>query len=202
MLKKSVLAIMVISFMLCYSLSGHTAQEPLKIAVIDIKRVINTSKYGQEVMDQLQKKYEELQAKLENKGKELEMLKEEIEKKSHLWSQEMREKKQSEYQKKLRELKTMQEDAQFEMQELERKLLDPVFKELEVVIKNFVEKEKYDLIFEKTQPGIYFASARIDLSPQIVDLFNRHYEEMKGKKPATEPVKPKEPAKPTGTPKR
>lgn len=179
---------------LVFPLSSYTSQEPIKIAVIDIKRVINTSKYGQEVMDQLQKKYEELQAKLESKGKELEALREEIEKKGPIWSQEMREKKQSEYQRKLREFKTLQEDAQFEMQELERKLLDPVFKELEIVIRNFVEKEKYDLILEKTQPGIYFVSTRIDLSPVIVDLFNKHYDELKRKRTTTEPGKPKEQA--------
>ncbi len=174
----------------------------VKIGMIDIKRVINTSKYGQEVMEKLQKKYEELQAKLEAKGKELEALKDEIEKKSQLWSADMREKKQSEYQKKLRELKTLQEDAQFEMQEYEKKLLDPIFKELEGIIKSYVEKEKYDLIMERGQPGIYYVSPKVDISPVIVDLFNRHYDETKGKgvspAPKSEAPKSKETSK-TGT---
>lgn len=174
-----VLSLILFNFNKLYS---QTSSQVPKIGVIDIKRVINASKYGQEVMEKLQKKYEELQAKLEAKNKELEALREEIEKKAQLWSQEVREKKQSDYQKKLRELKTLQEDAQFEMQEYERKLLDPVFKELEVVIKDYVEKEKFDLILEKNQPGIYYASPRIDLSPVIVDLFNKHYEEKKAPK--------------------
>ncbi len=171
-------------------------QEALKIAVIDIKRVVNTSKYGQEVMEKLQKKYEELQSQLEAKGKEIEALKEEIEKKSQLWAQEVREKKQAEFQKKLRELKTLQEDAQMEMQEYEKKLLDPIFKELEEIIKSYVEKEKFDLLFERSQPGIYYASPRIDISPQIVDIFNKYYEE-KSKTPR-ETLK-KEPEKTSGT---
>lgn len=184
--------ILVVSFFLLFQFSNAVAQtnfQDIKIGVIDIKRVINTSKYGQEIMEELQKKYDELRAKLDAKTKELDDLREEIEKKGQLWSQEVREKKQSEYQKKLRELKTLQEDAQFEMQEYERKLLDPVFKELEVVIKDYVEKEKFDLILEKTQPGIYFASQRIDLSPTIVDLFNKHYEEKKRVKTESAPKK-------------
>lgn len=181
---------------------AQTTGDALKIGVIDIKRVINTSKYGQEVMEKLQKKYEELQAKIDERVKEIEGLREEIEKKSSLWSQEMREKKQAEYQKKLRELKTLQEDAQFEMQEYERKLLDPIFKELETVIKSFVEKEKYDLIMEKAQPGIYYASPKIDLSATIVDLFNKYYDETKGQstsqtQPKKETSKIKEPPKAT-----
>ena len=177
MRKKLGLFILIFMIFPFSAVMAQTNTQGLRIGVIDIKRVINTSKYGQEVMEKLQKKYEELQGKLEVKTKELEALKDEIEKKGQLWSQEMIEKKQNEYQKKLRELKALQEDAQFEMQEYERKLLDPVFKELEVVIKDFVEKEKFDLILEKTQPGIYYASPRIDLSPVIVDLFNKYYEE-------------------------
>jgi len=158
------------------------AQSDLKIAVIDIKRVVNTSKYGQDVMEKLQKKYEELQAKLDAKAKELDALKEEIEKKGSLWSQEVRERKQQEFQKKLREFRTMQEDAQLEMQELEKKLLDPVFKELEQIIRDYVQKEKIDLILEKNQPGIYYASPRIDLSAKLVELFDNYYETIKWKK--------------------
>ncbi|AEH22516.1 outer membrane chaperone Skp (OmpH) [Thermodesulfobacterium geofontis OPF15] len=150
-----------------------------KIGVIDIKKVINTSKYGQEVMAQLQQKYDELSAKIQKKAEELQALKDEIEKKSSLWSQEVKEKKQSEYQKLLRELKSMQEDAQYEMKEYEKKMLDPVFKELEKVIDKFVSTEKYDLILEKNQPGIYYASPEIDITQKIIKLFDEHYATIK-----------------------
>ncbi|MFN3567801.1 MAG: OmpH family outer membrane protein [Caldimicrobium sp.] len=196
---KSFLLFLIVLFITFSYTQAQNIVEPIKIGVIDINRVINTSKYGQEVMEKLQKKYEEIQAKIDERVKELEALKEEIEKKGALWSQEQREKKQSEYQKKLRELKALQEDAQFEMQEYERKLLDPIFKELETIIKNYVEKEKYDLIMEKSQPGIYYASPKIDLSPIIVDLFDKHYEETKGKTTQStiksDPTKTKEPTK-------
>ncbi|MFN3406591.1 MAG: OmpH family outer membrane protein [Caldimicrobium sp.] len=205
-MQKVFLLILIVLFITFSFAQAQTTGEGIKIGVIDIKRVINTSKYGQEVMEKLQKKYEEIQAKIDERVKELEALREEIEKKGSLWSQEQREKKQSEYQKKLRELKTFQEDAQFEMQEYERKLLDPIFKELENIIKNYVEKEKYDLIMEKSQPGIYYASSKIDLSPKIVDLFDKHYEETKGKATQSttksEPIKTKEPAKTTTPPKK
>ncbi len=147
----------------------------LKVGVIDVKKVINNSKYGQEVMNKLQEKYNELSAKIETKAKEIESLRDEIEKKGSLWSQEVKEKKQSEYQKMLRELKSMQEDAQYEMREYEKKMLDPVFKELEIVIKDFVQKEKYDLILEKNQPGVYYASSEIDLTEKIIELFDKRY---------------------------
>lgn len=160
-----------------YAQSTHS----LKIGVLDIRKVVTSSKYGQEVMSQLQQKYNELSLKIQEKSKEIQALKEEIEKKGSLWSQEVREKKESEYQKMLRELKTMQEDAQFEMREYEKKLLDPVFKELEKVIDEFVKIEKYDLILEKNQPGIYHVSEELDLTAKIIDLFDKYYEKTKKK---------------------
>ncbi len=162
--------------------TGISKAENFKIGVIDIKKVINESEYGQEVMKKLQKKYNELYDKIQAKAKELKALKDEIENKSSLWSKEVREKKQTEYQKKLRELKSMQEDAQYEMQEYERQMLEPVFKELEKVIKDFVKKENYDLILEKKQSGIYYTSPKIDLTSKLIQLFNKHYEEMKKSK--------------------
>ncbi|KUJ97348.1 MAG: Outer membrane chaperone Skp (OmpH), partial [Thermodesulfobacterium sp. 37_54] len=95
------------------------AEPSLKIGVIDIKKVINKSKYGEEIIQKLQKKYEELTLKVQAKAKELDAIKEELEKKGALLSQEAREKKQAEYQKLLREFKSLQEDAQYEMQEYE-----------------------------------------------------------------------------------
>ncbi len=159
----------------CILVNFSYAQGTLKIGVIDVKKILNNSKYGQEVMNKLQEKYNELSFKIEQKAKDIEALKEEIEKKSSLWSQEVKEKKQSEYQKMLRELKSMQEDAQYEMREYEKKMLDPFLKELEIIIKDFVQKEKYDLILEKYQPGIYYASSEIDLTDKIIELFDKRY---------------------------
>jgi outer membrane protein len=154
----------------------------LRIGVIDSQKVINTSKYGQEVKAQLQQKYDELSAKIQKKAEEVQALKDEIEKKGSLWSQEVKEKKQSEYQKLLRELKSMQEDAQYEMKEYEKKILDPFNKELDEVIKKFANTEKYDLILEKNFPGIYYTSPEIDITQKIIKLFDDHYVTIKQQK--------------------
>jgi len=155
----------------------------VKVVVIDIRKVVNKSKYGEEVMAKLKEKYDELSLKIQAKSKELEALKDELEKKGAMLSPEAREKKQSEYQKLLRELKSLQEDAQYEMQEYERQLLDPVFRDLEIVLKEVAQKEGIDLVLEKNQPGIYYISPYIDYTDKLIERFNAYYEAMKrGKK--------------------
>jgi len=181
-MEKTHLKILLVLVILFGLVNTAYSQNTLKIAVIDIKKIINTSKYGQEVMNQLQQKYNELSQKIQKKAEEVQALKDEIEKKSSLWSQEVKEKKQSEYQKMLRELRSMQEDAQYEMKEYEKKMLDPVFRELEKVIDEFVSMEKYDLILEKNQPGIYHVSPHLDVTQKVIELFDKHYETLKQQK--------------------
>ncbi len=156
-------------------LPAFAKTQEIKIGVIDLKKVVKESIYGKEVMQKLQKKYEVLSKKIKAKIDELEALKNEIQTKSDLWSDAVREKKQRLYQKKLRELKELQEDSQYEMKALEKKLLDPVFAELEKVIKKFVKDNHYDLILEKNQPGLYYTSPKVDLTSKIIKLFNDYY---------------------------
>ncbi len=178
--------IFIITFFFIFMefLPAFAKTSPIKIGVIDVKKVVRESIYGKAVMEKLQRKYEALSRKIKQKMRELESLKKEIQTKSDLWSDEVRVKKQRLYQKKLRELKELQEDSQYEMKELEKKLLDPVFAELEKVIKKFVKDNHYDLILEKNQPGLYYASPRVDLTPKIIKLFNKYYlnKKRKGKK--------------------
>ncbi|QJA06460.1 OmpH family outer membrane protein [Thermosulfurimonas marina] len=146
----------------------------LKIAVIDLQKVVRSSKAGQEAMQKLQARLEKWKAKLEAKQKEIKAFQEEMQKKAPLLSEEARAEKQREYQKMLREFRAMQEDAQFEMKEEEKKALQPIFKDLEKVLKELAQKEGYDLILEKNMPGVYWASPKIDISEHVIQLYNQY----------------------------
>ncbi len=148
--------------------------ETPKIGVIDLQKVVRSSKAGQEAMQKLQAKFEALKKQLEAKQKEIEAFRAEMEKKAPLLSEEARAEKQREYQKMIREFRAQQEDAQFEMKEEEKKLLQPIFKELEKVVKELAEKEGYDLIIEKNMPGVYWVSPRVEITQKVVELYDRY----------------------------
>ena len=74
----------------------------------------------------------------------------------------------------IREFRAQQEDAQFEMREAEKKALQPIFKELEEVIKEMAQKEGYHLIIEKNMPGIYWTSPEVEITQQVIELYDRY----------------------------
>ncbi len=112
-------------------------------------------------------------------GAEMEAFQQEMQKKAPLLSEEARAEKQREYQKMVREFRAMQEDAQFEMKEAEKKALKPIFKDLEKVIRQMAQKEGYDLILEKNMPGVYWASPRVDITQKVIQLYNQYRQAQK-----------------------
>ncbi len=154
-------------------ISAGWAKE-IKIGVLDLQKVVHSSKAGQEAMSKLQSKFEKLRKQLEGKRQEIEAYKAELEKKASLLSEEARLEKQRELQKMIREFRAQQEDAQFEMKEAEKKALQPIFKDLEKVIKKMAQEEGYDLILEKNMPGLYWVSPEMDITSQVVQRYDQY----------------------------
>ncbi len=154
--------------------AGKTPQ--IKIAVIDMQRVVRNSRPGKRVMERLNKKFESLQKKLEEKRKEIRAFKQDLERKAPLMSEDARIEKEREYKKKLRDFKDQSDDAQFEMRQEESKCMDPILKEIQKVVGQIGERDGYGLILEKNMPGIYYINPHIDISDQVIKAYDRQAE--------------------------
>lgn len=137
----------------------------LKVGIISIQEIIDSAKVGQEARKVLEAKKSELEPKFKGEQESIQEQAKEIEKKSTVWSEEVRAEKEREYQKNLREYQLKVEDAQYEMKQLEKKVLDPIFKELQAVITEVGKKEGLSLVFEKSRSnGLLYADESLDIS--------------------------------------
>ncbi|MDA8419345.1 MAG: OmpH family outer membrane protein [Desulfobacteraceae bacterium] len=145
------------------------AADQLKIATFNVQQVIEKSKAGAEARKALEAKKAELQPKFKGDQDALKAMADEIEKKGSAWSDEVKAGKERDYQKRLREYQLKVEDAQFEMKQLERKVLDPLFKELQTIINDIGKTEGISLIFEKSRSnGLLYAADSLDISDQVI----------------------------------
>ena len=168
-----------LTLVLFFCLTSLATAKGLKIAVIDMQRVVRQSQAGQEALVKLQEKFDTLKQQLQAKEKEIKKFKQDLEKKAPLLSPEARQEKERQYQKMLREFKAQQEDAQYEMRQAEQNALQPILKDLQQVVKQMAEKEGYDLILEKKMPGVYWASPAIDITDHVVELYNQYRQQQK-----------------------
>jgi len=142
------------------------AENSKQIVTVNIQDVLLASVAGQGVKKVLEEKVGEYQNKFQQEQQEVDALRAEIEKKSSVWSQEVREEKERDYQKRVRELQLKSEDAQFELQQLEKQVMSPVLNELQKVIKEVGEKNGYALILD-SRAGLLYVDASLDISDLV-----------------------------------
>jgi outer membrane protein len=141
------------------SSQAEAAGNDKQIVTVNIQDVLLGSEAGQV----LEGKVGEFQEKFQKEQEEVDALRAEIEKKSTVWSQEVKEEKERDYQKKVREMQLKSEDAQFELQQLEKQVMSPVLNELQKVIKEVGEKNGYAMIID-SRAGLLYVDDSLDIS--------------------------------------
>ncbi len=178
----ALLVFLLTAVLCCSATAEETAQ--VKIAVINMQKVVRKSVAGQKAMEKLNKKFENLQEKLRAEQGEIKAFKEDLEKKGPLMNEAAKAEKEREYKKALRNFKDESDDAQFEMRQAESKSMEPVLKELEKVVSHIGEKHGCTLILEKNMPGIYFIDSGVDITDEVIKAYDNGVKskDKKGKK--------------------
>jgi len=163
--------LLVLCFFLVCASNGVEAAE--RIAVINMQKVLRNCEAGKKAMKSLNEKFDVLQAKLKRKQEQLKAFKAELEKKAPLLSEEARLEKEREYKRMLREFKGQSDDAQFEMRQLETKVMEPILKDLETVVNKIGRERGYILILEKNMPGLYYSSPSVDITEEVIREYDK-----------------------------
>jgi outer membrane protein len=154
---------MLLAVTVLVSSQAVAAENAKQIVTVNIQDVLLGSEAGQGVKKVLEEKVGEFQEKFQAEQLDVDALRAEIEKKSSVWSQEVREEKERDYQKRVRELQLKSEDAQFELQQLEKQVMSPILNELQKVIKEVGEKNGYAMIID-SRAGLLYVDDALDIS--------------------------------------
>lgn len=148
--------------------AGSVAAADMKVGVMNVQKVLVNSVSGKTAKEKFDLKMKDLQTKFKSEEQELVALQKEIEKKSSAWSEETKQVKVREFQKKRRELQEKSEDARFELKTLQDKELAPILKALEGVVTSFGKESGYTLILD-SKNGVIFFSEAVDITDQLVE---------------------------------
>lgn len=107
------------------------------------------------------------------KEKDLKKLSEDLEKKSMVLSDEVKQKKQMEFQEEMLKYRELVGKSQQNIQERERNLTQPILEKLRDIIGDIGQKEGYTVILEKTENSVLWAPKSIDLTDRVVTTFDK-----------------------------
>lgn len=159
------LGIVALALMGLSAVSTHAAE--MKVGVMNVQKVLVNSVAGKAAKEKFDQKMGDLQTKFKAEEQDLVELQKEIEKKSSAWSEETKQVKVREFQKKRRELQEKSDDARFELKTLQDKELAPILKALEGVVATFGEQYGFTLILDSKGGVIYFTEA-VDITNQLI----------------------------------
>jgi outer membrane protein len=171
-MKKRGILLLVTGFWMAWGCLAWGA-EPIKLAYVDIQKALNLSEAGKAAKKQMMLEVERMRKNFAGKQKELEKLKDDLEKRGSVLSEAARDEKARDYQAKVRDLQRMERDYQDELQRKDRELTESILKKLEVVVKKMGEEGKYTLILEKNQAVIIYIADVLDLTDELIKIFDQ-----------------------------
>src|SRR5438128_3730928 len=150
------------------------SQSPVaRIACIDVQRVQVRSAAGVAARDQLEREKAGMQQKMDAKRKELETLRDELEKKGPLMTAEARRDKQDAFERNRRDAARLADDLQKELEKKEQQLLQHVLQDLSGVIEKVGKERGLVLIVEKRGAAVLYGAPEADLTDEIIRAYDQ-----------------------------
>jgi outer membrane protein len=146
--------------------------EGLKVAVIDVNKVMNESEVGKAARKKIEDRYEELKKKIDARNEEARKMKEELDKQKILLGKEKLKEREDALTAKVAETRQLTQEAEKEMQNRQGELTRAVLKIVEGQLEKVVKQEKIDLLLEKSGGVVHF-NPSLDITSKVLDLVNK-----------------------------
>jgi outer membrane protein len=155
-----------------FLLAGTSSAEGIRIAVIDVNKILNDSEAGQQAKKKMEARYEELKKSVDAKQEEARKLKEDIDKQKGMLGKEKLKEKEDALQAKVNELRQLTETGEREMQARQGEMTRQVLKVVEGQLDTVVKAEKFDLVLERSA-GVVHHNESLDITKRVLDLVNK-----------------------------
>jgi len=149
------------------------APSPVRVAYIDVQRVLARSTAGVAAREQLEREKAAMQREMDGKRQDLEKLRDELDKKGPLMAADARREKQELFERKRRDAARQMDDFQKELEKKEQTLLQRVLQDLTGVIDKVGKERGFYLIVEKRGASVLYASPDADLTDEIIRAYDQ-----------------------------
>src|SRR5882672_8906044 len=174
------------------SLSAQAQGAPSKVGVINIQGAIVTTKDGQKAASELETRSAPKRKELETKQNEITQLKDQLQKGQNTLSEATKAELYKNIDAKTKILNRDVEDAQAEFDQDQQKILQQLGQKMMAVIDKYAKDNGYTLILDVSSPQtpVLYASNTIDVTKDIIDLYDKNAASPTPTAPAPAAAKP------------
>jgi outer membrane protein len=149
---------------------AHAAE--LKIAYVDLQRAFAEVDEGKAAKAKLEQLRDAKQKELDKEQEALKKEKDTFEKQMATMTDTARQQQGTELQKKLYDLQQRFEKGRAELAQTERETLSGILGKMQPIIQTIAQRDGFTMVFEKTDSGLLYAPASLDITNELIRLFN------------------------------
>ena len=152
--------------------SGAPAAASIRIAVIDVERLVRDSALGKEAFSRVKKLSDDKKGENDRLQKELRDIEQKLSTQGQSLSDDKREQLQKQYNEKSIDYKSFTEKATRDLDQAQKKELADLERRVFPIITQLGKERGYTLIFNKFQSGLVFADDAADITEDVLKRFN------------------------------
>ena len=152
--------------------SSAPASASVRIAVIDVERLVRDSALGKEAFGRVKKLSDDKKSENDRLQKELRDIEQKLSTQGQSLSDDKREQLQKQYNEKSLDYKSFTEKASRDLDQAQKKELADLERRVFPIITQLGKERGYTLIFNKFQSGLVFADDAADITEDVLKRFN------------------------------
>jgi len=153
-------------------LSGGPAfsADPVKIGVVDLQKILETSNSGKAAQNELKVQRDKMQVDMKQRGNEIQEIESRMQREAMVMSKETREEKEREHRIKVSDFQALQRKYQSDLQEVERKLMGKLQNEITSLVGDIAKKDGYLLVISNI--GVIYSLPSTDITERLIQELN------------------------------
>ena len=170
MKRKNYLMTVIVLLIFAWSASSAAAD---KIGFIDMQEIMHNSVAGKKATDDFQKSYEKKKEEIKSAEAEIKKMRDALDKQSELMTSDLRNEKESAYEKKVRDYQILIQDAENEMQKRDQEMSQKLTMEIIKIVRAIAKKEKYALVVDVANLPVTYYDKGDDFSKKVIEEYNK-----------------------------
>jgi outer membrane protein len=169
--------VLTITLLLCLGagptgLLAQSSGTPGKIGLVSIQEAILTTAEGKKAMAELQKKYQPRQQEIQKLNGDIQAINDQLQKQAATLSDDEQRRLNRDLEEKQKLLKRSTEDAQADFAADRDEMFRRIGQKMVKQIDDYARQNGFSLIIGSDQVPIYYAAKEVDLTDQIVKLYD------------------------------
>ncbi len=141
------------------------------VGVVNLQKVLDKSSAGVAAKKKMEAKMKEFKASLDKEKAAVVALQKAMQRKADAWNESTKKEKALELQRKKRDFRVKQDDANMEMRNVQEKHLAPIMKKLEVVVQEVAKAKGVSVIIPNT--AVLYHDKNVDMTDDVTKALNK-----------------------------